>query len=98
MICRGLKQFLCGVGHWLGLTALSHTLTFPNELAHHVVVLEVEGVDGRYPLFDVPVLGLEVLQLDPALVPGLFGALGTHSLGDQTEYLQNETVKTTTMG
>jgi hypothetical protein len=73
-------------------------LAVGHDLAHHVLVFHIRLFDAGNPVPDVAPLGLEVLQLDAALVPGLLAALAQHLLAHVGEDLaQHEVIKSLTV-
>ena len=65
----------------------SPALALHDQVPHDVLIVQVHGGHGGDALADVAELGLEVLQLDAALVPGLVGALSVQTLGNVAENL-----------
>ena len=76
-----LPEMFDGGGRDAPVLALGH------DLPHHLLVLHVGLFDGGHPLPYVAPLGLEILELDPALVPGLLAALPGHLLAHVREHL-----------
>ena len=63
-------------------------LAVGHHLPHHILVLHVGLLDAGHSVPHVAPLGLEVLELDAALVPGLLAALAQHLLAHVREHLQ----------
>ena len=68
----------------------SSCLTLLAQLPHNVLIVQVGGLDARYPVLDISPLRLEVLQFDSALVPGLLTALPRHLSTHVTKHLQTD--------